>query len=113
METGLWAGLQLLLPSSGPTTAPDLRLAAHCSRLTLPTQTLTPSANTNKATYLHCLTKVNSPVRAQALPSPSRSSCWAKGMHGVIFFGDLFPPGRTSGFKWFQLSRSLIVIRES
>lgn len=70
--------------SSGPTTAPDLRLAAHCSRLTLPTQTLTPSANTNKATYLHCLTKVNSPVRAQALPSPSRSSCWAKGMHGVM-----------------------------
>ena len=113
METGLWAGLQLLLPSSGPTTAPDLRLAAHCSRLTLPAPTLTPCANTNKATYLHCLTKVNSPVRAQALPSPSRSSCWAKGMHGVIFFGDLFPPGRTSGFKWFQLSRSLIVIRES
>lgn len=112
-EPGLWAGLQLLLPSSGPTTAPDLRLAAHCSRLTLPTQTLTPSANTNKATYLHCLTKVNSPVRAQALPSPSRSGCWAKGMHGVIFFGDLFPPGRISGFKWFQLSRSLIVIRES
>ena len=90
VEPGLWAGLQLLLPSSGPTTAPDLRLAAHCSRLTLPTQTLTPSANTNKATYLHCLTKVNSPVRAQALPSPSRSGCWAKGMHGVIFLVTYF-----------------------
>lgn len=112
VEMGLWAGLQLLLPSPGPSAAPDLRLASHCSRLTVPTQTLTPSVNTNKATYLYCLTKVNSPSRAQALPSPSRSGCWAKGMHGVIFFGDLFPPGRTSGFKWFRLSRSLIVIRE-
>lgn len=76
-------------PASSPLAPmedPDLVPAPPtCSGLALPTQTLAPSANTNRTTYLHCLTKVNSPTYAQSLPSPQRAVAGPKVCTGIFF----------------------------
>lgn len=110
-----WAAATLHSPPPTPTRGPcpgsQVPTASPtCSDLTLPIQTLAPSANTNRETYLHCLTKVNSPAHAWSLPSPTKVRLLGQRYVQGDFFQGLFPAGKTSRFRKFQWNSFLISV---